>query len=68
METKILVAVFFMVTLLIIGLVTALMSKYFAVRTTADSATAKGIIVWGCLVATVWLIYGGLAVALYLMR
>lgn len=53
------VAWFWLLGLLGIGTVTAILSRNFRVHTTADQGTAKGIIVWGCVIMTLWIIYGG---------
>jgi len=56
---------FWLVGFLAIGIVTGIISKCYTVRTTADSNTAKGIVIWGCVIATLWFFYGGFAVLMH---
>ncbi len=56
------IEVFWLLGLLAIGVVTGILSKSFKVHTTGDSGTARGIIAWGCVVMTLWILYGGILV------
>jgi hypothetical protein len=58
--------IFWLLGLLAIGVVTGILLKAFKVHTTRDSDTARGIIVWGCVIITLWVIYGGALVFSYI--
>lgn len=60
------IAWFWLSGLVAIALATGILSKSFKVHTTADSGTARGIITWGCVLMTLWIVYGGTLVLIHL--
>lgn len=59
--------IFWLLGLLAIGVVTFLFAKSVKVSTTRDSETVRNALVWGKVIATLWVIYGGITVALNLL-
>lgn len=56
------IQIFWLLGLLTIGVVTALFARSVKVTTTKDQDTIGKTIGWGCALATLWIIYGGIIV------
>ena len=64
---QVLLISFYVLGLVMIGVVTKLFASSVTISTTKDQGVVEGIIWWGGIMATLWIVFGGLVVAGYLL-
>jgi len=58
----VLLVVFYLLGLVAIGVVALLLAKAVPLYFSTDSEMVHSVIIWGCIVATLWIFFGGLVV------
>jgi len=58
--------IFWLLGLIAIGFVFGMFARSVSIRTTRDLGLRKAVVSWGVAIAILWIVYGGIIVALYL--
>jgi len=58
--------IFWLLGLVAIGLTFNILARSIPIQTTKDQGVRNAVVGWGVAIAVLWIIYGGIVVALYL--